>query len=212
MGDFFEKYNQRVKIEGHFGTWLYILGNFLLPKLGIQIKCIFFNKEIELKPENKDVELALLNNISHLTKSDIENLRAFEGDSLLVTFENEFSDGNRCVIARKDGLASACWIAKAPSYLQDSETVTFLIRDCFTLPNLRGQGLYPQILDFAIDCIQKELPHKKVQISVNSIFSNRSSIRGILKSGFYKAGITIQLGKVGFGLLNYSNKRVFRFI
>ena len=212
MKGFFKKYNQRAKVEGHLQTWLYLLGNFIFPKIGIQVKYIFFNKGIQQHLIDDRVELDLLDDMSQLTVSDKKNLISFEGNSLVEKFRQEFSDGCKCVIVRNDGLVSACWIAPAPDYLQDHKTESFLIRDCFTLPAMRGQGLYPKILDFAINRIQTETTHKKVRIVVNSIFSNRSSIRGILKSGFLKAGVVYQIGQNGFAIFRSENKRLFKIV
>ena len=212
MKGFIKKYKQRAKVEGHLQTWLYLLGNFIFPKIGIQVKYIFFNHDLQQHTTDDRVELALLDDMSQLTDSDKRNLIGFEGNSLVEQFRQEFSDGCKCVIVRNDGLVSACWIAPAPGYLQDHKTESFLIRDCFTLPAMRGRGLYPEILDFAINEIQQEITSKKVRIVVNSIFSNRSSIRGILKSGFLKAGIVYQIGNNGFAILKSENKRLFKIV
>ena len=212
MKSFIEKYNQRVKAEGHLQTWLYLLGNFVFPKIGIQVKYIFFNKEVQQNLTDNRLELALLRNMSQLTGRDKRNLIDFEGDSLVEKFEIEFDAGCKCVIVRNDGLVSACWIAPAPDYLQGHNIESYLIRDCFTLPAMRGRGLYPKILDFAINEIQKETDNNKVRIVVNSIFSNRSSIRGILKSGFLKAGIVCQIGKKGFAIFKSDNKRLIKIV
>jgi len=212
MKGFFEKYNQRAKVEGHLQTWLYLLGNFIFPRIGLQVKYIFFNNDARQFSEDDQAELALLSDMSQLTDSDRKNLISFEGDSLVEKFRQEFSDGCKCVIVRNSGLVSACWIAPAPDYLQDHKTESFLIRDCFTLPAMRGRGLYPKILNFAINEIQNETTGKKVRIVVNSIFSNRSSIRGILKSGFLKAGVVYQIGKSGFAIFESDNKRLFKIV
>jgi len=212
MKDFIKKYSQRAKVEGHLQTWLYLLGNFIFPKIGIQVKYIFFNNALQQHSIDDQAELALLDDMSQLTDSDKKNLIGFEGDSLVDKFRQEFSEGCKCVIVRNDSLASACWIAHAPDYLQDHKTESFLIRDCFTLPAMRGRGMYPKILDFAIKEIQKQTTEKKVRIVVNSIFSNRSSIRGILKSGFIKAGTVYQIGKNGFAIFKSENKRIFKIV
>lgn len=212
MSDFIEKYNQRASIDGHLRTVLYLFGGFLLPKINIHIKYLFFNNETKAQKNEKDLQLALLVKFSQLDKKDIENLIDFEGEMLVEKFKKEFDQGNRCVVCRDNGLASACWIALAPAYLQNREVVTYHISDCFTLPALRGRGMYPMILDFAMKSIQKESSDMKVRITVNSIFTNYSSIRGILKSGFNKAGIIFQFGKKGFAIFRSHDKWIMRFM
>ena len=212
MSDFWEKYHQRTEAEGYFRTWLYIFGSFIIPKLHMQIKYVFFLRDIEVPEKDANVKLAVLDRYCQLEEADIEKLREFEGEALVETYRKSFAEGKKCVIARLNGLASAVWITEAPEYLRAKDTYTFVLRDAFTLPAVRGKGLEPMVLRFAAENIMNDSPHKSVRIAINTIFTNRSAIRAVSKSGFRKAGVICQLGKTGVAVFENKNKWSLRVL
>ena len=216
MKHLLESYKTRARVEGHRRLWAYLFGTLMLPKIGLQVKYLFESKSrapgAAAVPDG-EFEFSVARSLGDLTAADIAALKEFEGQRLVDRFAVEFEAGNRCCISRfrAAGLTSACWIANAPQHLQEPGKKTLLIRDCFTLPRSRGRGLYPRVLDLCLQEAFAGAPEHGVRVVISSVYSNRSSLRGIEKAGFARLGMVIQLHHWGLARLRVDGRKAFRF-
>ncbi|MGA1863750.1 MAG: hypothetical protein ACMUHX_01680 [bacterium] len=193
---YWKNYKDRICREGLLKTIIYYMGSHLLPKAGFQLKYLFeyqhgfSSSQISLP---LDVKFSVLHKMSDLEPEDIKALNDFEGRELIDRYEMEFENNHKCAIARKEkcGLVSAGWLTPAPPQFSVDGEPSFLLRDGFTLPNMRGNGVYKGIIrtlcEYVISSVKPDYPH----IFVTSVFSNWASIRGIEKSGFKRIGVVV---------------------
>jgi hypothetical protein len=193
---YWKSYKDRILSEGLLKTIIYYMGSHLLPKAGFQLKYLYEYQHGSSYPTislPSEAKLSVAQKMMDLGPEDINALNDFEGRKLIDRYEMEFRNNHKCVIVRneKNGLVSAGWITPAPLQFSMDEAPSFLIRDCFTLPNVRGKGLYPAMLKGACEYVISSLAHGSPHIFLTSIFSNWPSIRGIKKSGFKRIGIIV---------------------
>lgn len=193
---YWKSYRDRICKEGLLKTIIYYIGSHFLPKTGFQLKYLYEYQHGCSSPQKSlplDVKLSVVQKIADFGPEDIKALNDFEGRKLIDRYEMEFENNHKCVVARKEksGLVSAGWITPALLQFSMDEAPSFLIRDCFTLPNMRGKGLYPAMLKTACEYVISSLAHDSPHIFVTSVFSNWPSIRGIKRSGFKRIGIIV---------------------
>lgn len=214
MGKILATYMRRATIDGHFRTCLYVFGAHLLPLLRVQIKYQFAREVASgssrpVTPPGYQVGVAC--SVSDFCQRDFATLEEYEGGQLVDFFHAQLDRGMRCVFSRDESgkLVSACWLAPASERLCIEDVPTYVVRDCFTLPAARGRGFYPKVLDHAAQAVFREHQSARVcRLLVNSYFSNRSSIRGILKAGFARVGVVVQVGSIGWISARYGKHRV----
>jgi hypothetical protein len=141
---------------------------------------------------SRDATSSVLESMADWTSRDLELLQEHQSISLLPLYPGFFARGDRCVVARWKGseLACVCWAHPTSEYVLAPGVPGFLIQYCFTLPEHRGKGLYPQTLASACSYLRDHCGWP-VRIFVDCSTFNYASKRGILKAGFKPIGRTI---------------------
>ena len=169
----------------------------MLPKIGLEIKYIFEYQETNNFNYYRfqGIESEIMQKVEDFKNKDISALCNYSGKELLNKFQDRFDRNQVCVVSRLDDgrLGSVCWIENVPGSSIRGDKAERLITDCFTLPHMRGQGLYPATIIRSCNYIFDILKQDTVTIFINSNIFNKASIKGICKSGFKKAGIHLRL-------------------
>jgi len=106
-----------------------------------------------------------------------------------------FRDGYRLFSLRKgDRPVSFAWLAKTPRLyacevrgtLEAVDPETYWVIDCVTLPEHRGRGYYPELLQSVIGMCEGR------QVLIYALDSNRASLRGIAKTPFKEVARVIR--------------------
>jgi hypothetical protein len=145
------------------------------------------------------------------TKQDRQLLTLYQSMTLEPLYSGFFSAGDRCAVARCDSreLACVCWIHPTNDYPFARNSPSYLIQYCFTLPEWRGQNLYPETLAFACQQLRGELGDSR-PIFVDCSSFNYASKRGIQKAGFTPIGKSVTAFKRTLCLTNRSFSNTFR--
>lgn len=143
----------------------------------------------DLEAEVRDVGMAPHSFI--INKGDLADLNDEHRKHKACPWEflcNQYDGVEDFFIAKNaDGIQHISWIY----YKNDQNRLLSLaaneaeIKFCLTLPSCRGQGIYPHVL-LNILAFLKEQGVTHVFMCVH--VKNKSSIRGIEKSGFYRVG------------------------
>lgn len=134
--------------------------------------CSFFDI-VEFKPSLKGL---YLNDEPHNFKTTVVRI-CFQ----LMTFG---SAKLVCAVSNNGETMHTSYVVPRCFKFNFLSTEDYIIGPCYTAPDYRGQGIYPNILDYITNKIGTE----------NTVFymcvdeNNFSSIRGIEKSGFKKIG------------------------
>jgi hypothetical protein len=184
--------NQRERVAewGLLRTISYYIFGVAAHKLaGIWFMDSFEWPDQPVLPSTSAAEFALLESMSDWTDRDRELLNTHQGITLSPLFPGFFAAGDKCAVARYNGgeLACVCWIHPTSDYPLARNMASFVIQYCFTLPEWRGKGLYPQTLAFACKSLRsRERTASRLFVDCSSF--NYASKRGILKAGFQPAG------------------------
>ena len=194
MREFLEKHRARVAAQGLRKTLLYYVFTVALQKLGVELMYVFehrLDSRAGQAPDltADDVSTTIVDTFDALTASDLEALRQYGGAELLQEFAAAFARGERCAVSRlRDARpASACWIIAVSESYADRASPGLLIERCFTLPDMRGRGIYPLLLA-RVSQVLRMRDGRPQRIFVKSSIFNESSIRGIQKAGFTRIG------------------------
>jgi RimJ/RimL family protein N-acetyltransferase len=98
--------------------------------------------------------------------------------------------GQQCFIATRDGvIAGYSWVSTTELYVAEIERIypvatdEVFIYDCFVEAAFRGAGIYPAMLQAAVNESRKRNDNLERAVIAASVL-NHASIRGILKAGF----------------------------
>jgi hypothetical protein len=187
---FWTSQRERISKWGPLRALGYYLFGVAADKVGIRFWDAFeYPQHATAIPASSVATFSMLESMSGWTPRDLDLLNEYESISLLTLYEGYFADGDKCAVARWEGteLACVCWIHPTTDYPLAPGIKVVLIKNCFTLPQHRGQGLYPTTLAFACSSLRlSERP--AVRIFVDCSAFNFASQRGILKAGFKPAG------------------------
>jgi|GEM_PF-2261689 hypothetical protein len=187
---------QRIKDRiGKIGIWntiLFAIG-VILDKVGVQI-CYLFGLVggplpfDQYDPINASVALSM----DSFSDTEQRALCEYGHKGLLRRFGTRFAAGLQCVVLRSlnGELATIGWLIPAPPALCASGMPVIMIEDCFTMPALRGRGLYPMMIQYAVFYLCNSTTFTADRIMMQCSVFNDSSVRGILHSGFDIVGIT----------------------
>ncbi len=181
---------QRLSAQGLRRTLAYYLLTVGSEKLGIKILSAFeYPKATCPGSCSSGVAFAAIASLGSFTPRDLEQIRGYGGEPLLADFKAAFGRGELCVVARSadSGLSCVCWIAETMNYFLNVGYKSFLVQRCFTLPEYRGQGLYPRTLEFACSWLC-DANADDCRIFIECSKFNYASRSGILKAGFVAAG------------------------
>ncbi|MDD5731230.1 MAG: hypothetical protein PHN57_08935 [Candidatus Omnitrophica bacterium] len=187
----FTKVNNLFRVHGFWKTALYSLG-IVSEKLCSGVSVVFVYKDggENVKPPLGH-SFEIIRSLGQLGEEDKNSLLGYKGKNIFRQFEGLFSKGHFCAVCRvKGSLGSMCWAKPIKKHFLLKNQAGFLIRQCFTLPGMRGKGLYPATLNFLAGRLKAENT-QDISIIIESAASNYSSIRGIQKAGFAKAGIEV---------------------
>jgi hypothetical protein len=136
---------------------------------------------------------SILHTMADWTPRDVELLTTHVSMSLLPLYPGFFAGGDKCAVARWQGteLSCVCWSHPTNDYPFAPGVASYLIQHCFTLPDQRGKGLYPQTLAFACSYLRQNVG-LSARIFVDCSTFNYASKRGIVKAGFEPAGRTLR--------------------
>jgi hypothetical protein len=197
MSRFWTSQCERISRWGLLRTFSYYLFGVAADKVGIRLWDAYeYPQHAATIPKLSVATFAMLNSMADWTPRDLELLNEYQGISLLPLYEGFFADGDKCAVARWENteLACVCWSHPTKEYPLAPGTKVFLIKNCFTLPQYRGQGLYPTTLNFACSTLRlSERP--PVRIFVDCSAFNFASQKGILKAGFKPAGRIVRAFK-----------------
>lgn len=183
---------ERFDSQGYIKTFTYFLGTHVLPKYGIEKKIIY--QWGDEKPQcflDETLEFVVATRPDDISEKDRQAIIDYDGLPYFERFLRSF-EKSKCFMVRKDGnLACYGWCEKiTEGKLLSSFRPTFLIRSCVTMPQYRGQGLHPIMLQHGIASCEN------ARILIMSHFTNHSSIRGIQKVGFKRIGCVYRIGKI----------------
>jgi hypothetical protein len=184
------QYRRRVRGEGFWRTITYVLGNVVLARVGLEVRLVYASAQSDPQLVASDSPFDRVTSMEQLSPADLDRLEAFEGSTLVRFFSEKLAEGSWCAVVRDDTktLASVCWVSPAPPHLVANGERAVLIHDCFTLPSLRGRGMYPIVLRaLRNDLLGGPAPAVDT-VLVNCVFSNWASERGIVKAGFGRSG------------------------
>ena len=126
---------------------------------------------------------------TELTNTQQESILDHGGPRMKKEFEHLFQAGSVLWLGELDGrFAGVCWHSR-PVNRQDyfvpltaSDTVIYA---CFVLPEFRGRGIYPRMLQSLITSL---LAEGLESVYIDCKIWNQPSIRGIEKAGFEYIG------------------------
>ncbi len=190
---FLQKLAYNLRYRGT-GVCLFMAGYRLVQRL-IPLECIvFFRMDTSvLSPGKGGVSF----NVRKLSSTEIEILDSNRYD--LSGFENiDMRRGHECFAACRDQIIGYVWVNYDSIYddklldINLSAGQAYLYK-AFTLPEYRGRGIYPELLQRVCRILKERGVHT---ILIATSIENRSSFRGIQKAGFERLG-TVFYVKMG---------------
>ena len=138
----------------------------------------------------------LVRQMDDLGEQDLAALRTYGGVKLTEHFRTAFAAGKVCIVLHSvaDELATVCWVEKVDAFAPCTTIPCALVSRCFTLPQFRGLGLYPAVLQ-AVDHLLPDEMLRSTEIVIECSAFNYASRSGILKAGFRIGGIAIEIGR-----------------
>lgn len=185
-----QRIRDRLRQQGPWRTVRYLLGTAVLERLGISILSVFVqDARGSTAARDSRFAVSVLREWSDLSAEDVTALQAYGREPLVCAFQQNFSRGWKCVVARcGEQLCSVAWLTCPLNYRPAGRTA-IVIQACFTLPEFRGRSLYPFTLQQAVSLVEAG------PVYIESSVFNESSIRGIKKAGFTEIGLVVTLGK-----------------
>lgn len=187
----FRKVKERFKISGIWPTMMYLLFTVFLEKIGIHIEAVFtYEKDSSLELADEKFDFKVIQSLHELDEKDKTSLMEYGGTELIDDFSLSFSRGELCALGfSEQRLGCICWAKKIQNHPVEIRKSAFLIWRCFTLPGLRGRGLYPLTLSFFCSMLKDQDSFSGPILIESSVF-NQSSLKGIHKAGFrYKCKV-----------------------
>lgn len=188
---FYRKINERFKILGIWPTMKYLFFTVFLEKLGFHVDAVLVHeKDSSASLAEEGFNFKVIKSLHELGDKDRKSLVEYGGSALIKDFSDSFLRGELCALGYLgQQLGCVCWAKKIQDYPVKLQQPAFLIWRCFTLPDLRGRGLYPLTLSCFCSMIKNQGSFSGPVLIECSIF-NQSSMKGIHKAGFrHKAKI-----------------------
>jgi hypothetical protein len=186
----------RVRAQGLWATLTYLFVTGLAEAFGLRIHHVFSTAAGDYSRERgAGFHFEAPHDLSELSAADREALSGYGRETFLRDIARQLKRGQRCVVTRIEGrLAGMAWVTRSKSYAPNLGRRAVLIEWCFTLPEFRGRGAYPAMLQYALSPkISGVTPGEAV--FVESSITNSSSVRGIMKAGFHRIGTIIGWGR-----------------
>ncbi len=205
---FIRKIKERIKVFGIWPTIMYLFFTVFLEKIGFHAEAIlvFHNEVLSYSPVQK-FSFRVIQSASKLGDKERASLIEYGGKALIDDFSTSFARGELCALGYwEHQLGCVCWGKKIQHHPILGRKPVFLIWRCFTLPELRGRGLYPLTLShFCSELNNRKLFFGPILIEC-SIF-NQSSMKGIQKAGFRYQGKILRFGswRKSFDVQNINN-------
>lgn len=199
MKNNFFKLRELIAVAGFWRTCAYLL-NIVPERCGFGIIRIFlYDREARLTEIASERSFKIIKGMDQLADTQIDSLRHYRGEKICSHFEKLFQRGCYCAIGCiKEQLGCVCWTFPLKNRTLLKGKTGFIIRQSFTLPSMRGKGLYPATLNFLCDYLEKQY-REDLKIFIESTIFNYSALRSIEKTGFRKVGIALMF----FGLRIY---------
>lgn len=188
--EFYRKINERFKVLGIWPTMMYLFFTVFLEKLGFHIEAVFVYKDGASRLAEEKFDFKVIQSLHELDDKDKMSLTEYGGAELIDDFSASFSRGELCALGFSEKrLGCICWAKKIQDHPVKIRQSAFLIWRCFTLPDLRGRGLYPLTLSHFCSMLKNQDSFSGPILIESSVF-NQSSLKGIHKAGFrYKAKV-----------------------
>ena len=193
--EFYRKVTERFKVLGIWPTIKYLLFTVFLEKLGFHLEAVFaFNEDDCSALAEEEFDFRAIKSLHELEEKDRTSLIAYGGTELIEDFSASFSRGELCALGfSEQRLGCVCWAKEIPNHPVIGEQSAFLIWRCFTLPDLRGRGLYPLTLRHFCSMLKNQDLFSGSILIECSVF-NQSSLRGIRKAGFQYRSKILRFG------------------
>ncbi len=191
------RHRQRLAKQGFGKSVLYYLFTVLLTRLGVSVHHVFQRGTIPARQHRPEgVEFAVAESSQQLRPADWEVLKAYGEEPLLQEFAAAFARRERCALARcADGkLGCVCWIVSLQGFPRAGHGRCVVIQRCFTVPEHRGEGLYPLTINSACNDVRRTMG-EGIPIFMESSVWNFASTQGIEKAGFVKVGVRLVIGR-----------------
>lgn len=191
------KLMKRVRAQGVWHTFGYLLFTVALERLGVSLQYVFEASPLQATTASGSCTAMAVTSLSELSSADIESLRRYGGEAMLLDFERRLSRGEVCIVthAGAQRFAGAAWLKPAEQRYDlagDKDAMRF--ESCFTVPEHRGQGAFSTALSFGTSWLRSRSTLPRPIFIECSVF-NTSSERAILKAGFLRKGVLLAFGK-----------------
>ena len=186
----------RLKSQGFFKTAWYVFTVFLLPRIGVDIKSAYHKTDEYHPPRtrlNDDIKLEKVQNYDQIQETDLDRLRAFEGDELLERIQRDLAKGITCALCKNTAgeLVGVQWVA--PRETKNPDEHNYLFCGSFIFPEFRGLSYSPSLKIHYYKSLKEELNARQLTITANIHIGNTASIRSVKKAGFHYHHTILQL-------------------
>ncbi|MFT5756259.1 MAG: hypothetical protein ACI9LM_000971 [Alteromonadaceae bacterium] len=179
----------RAKKQGVFSTLTYLICTVLLERLGVEIIRLFVTKTSISLVDDKRIHVYLPDD--HLPQLLLVQIEDKCGVKYKEKMINKRKSGHIIAIANIDDCAaSLAWLSKTTESSLPEKEAYWIIHGCLTFPEFRGNKLYPTMIK-ALSHFVAQTEYKSKSIYIESSWTNKASINGIKKCGFYDSGYTI---------------------
>ncbi|MBN1671842.1 MAG: hypothetical protein JXR37_12450 [Kiritimatiellae bacterium] len=181
---------RRAAAVGWWRTLAYALLGVGMERCGVEFLDVFESVgAVEPPPPRVAIRTGMVDAMALLSSGDLNALRRVGGERLVRGFEAAFALGDRCIVARVDGeqLACVCWLAELKNYVPAGGFACTRVERCFTWPEQRGLGIFPQTLRQARAYVRSRADMPQSLYIESSVF-NTASIRAVTRAGFKKRG------------------------
>lgn len=191
----YRKINERFRILGLWPTMKYLFFTVFLEKLGFRVEAVYvFTKDDSSDLAEDGSDFRVIRSIDELDDKDKTSLVEYGGAELIQDFIASFLRGELCALGfSEQRLGCVCWAKKIENHPLNVQQPAFLIWRCFTLPDLRGRGLYPLTLRYFCSMLINQDAFTGPILIECSVF-NKSSLQGIHKAGFRYKGKILRFG------------------
>lgn len=189
-----KKVIERFKVSGIVPTISYLFFTVFLEKLGFHVEAVFSIQQQNIsKAAEQGYSFRVIQSSAKLGDSDETALLEYGGSSLIDDFEASFARGELCALGYwEQRLGCVCWAKNIQHHPLLENQSAHLIWRCFTLPDLRGRGMYPQTLRFFCAMLSNK---DDWPILIECSVFNHASLNGISKAGFQIIGKILRFRK-----------------
>lgn len=190
----FRKIWQRFRIFGLIPTLEYLFFTVFLEKIDFHIDIVY-----SIQPESiqtvklQGFSFRLIHSVTDISDSDTQALKEYGGIELVNGFSTSLAEGEICALGYfGQELGCVCWARAIDGHDLTGRQDGFIIWRCFTLPRLRGHGMYPKTLKFLCYKLNEM---SSIPILIECSLFNHASIKGIEKAGFKFIGKVLRFRK-----------------